>query len=387
MKNIIFIIFVASWFLLGCKDRYESPVVSPTTGYLVVEGVINSGQGPTTIILSRTARLSDKKIVYEGKAQVKVEGNDRSSFSLKESETLGEYTIPRLSLNPNSKYRLSIKTSDGKEYLSDFVAITQNPPIDSISWKPENRGAQLYVSTHNPKNNTRYYQWEFSETWEYHSTFRSFLKYRYGRTTLGLTTVSVVYRDTVRRSFDSTLYYCWKTQKSSNLTIGSSVRLSQDIIYQPLTFIPPNSEKLGVLYSILLRQYSLSKENYEFLERLKKNTELTGSIFDAQPSELNGNIKCVSNPSEPVIGYVGVCEIQEKRLFLDKFQTKWDFIWPNCREIEYYNSSDSLLLKGAVALTPTRLKIDTPYLYAAGPVCVECVLRGGTNKKPPFWPN
>jgi hypothetical protein len=39
--NYLLLLFIA----IGCKEKYISPVVSPATGYLVVEGIINSGAG------------------------------------------------------------------------------------------------------------------------------------------------------------------------------------------------------------------------------------------------------------------------------------------------------------------------------------------------------
>src|SRR3712207_6958843 len=32
-------------------------------------------------------------------------------------------------------------------------------------------GVTIFVNTHNPENNTRYYRWEFDETWENRSVY------------------------------------------------------------------------------------------------------------------------------------------------------------------------------------------------------------------------
>ena len=45
------------------------------------------------------------------------------------------YIPPALyNLISNEKYRLKIKTMDGKEYASDFSAYRSTPDIDSLSW-------------------------------------------------------------------------------------------------------------------------------------------------------------------------------------------------------------------------------------------------------------
>src|SRR6185369_17660682 len=78
----------------SCKDIYEPLIETKTTGLLVVEGFINSGQGPTTIHLSRSSGLDDAALKPEYGAQVNVEGQDGSSFSLFDYGN-GEYTNPQ----------------------------------------------------------------------------------------------------------------------------------------------------------------------------------------------------------------------------------------------------------------------------------------------------
>ena len=102
---------------VSCKQEYIPPVNEENENLLVVEGFLNSGQGPTTIHLSRSVELTDttqKK--FELGAKVNVEGENGSSFALA-GNTRGEYSIAQLPLLNNVKYRLHIKTSDGKNML------------------------------------------------------------------------------------------------------------------------------------------------------------------------------------------------------------------------------------------------------------------------------
>jgi hypothetical protein len=374
-------------FFIACKEKYISPVTSPITGYLVVEGAINSGLGATNIILSRTAGLQIQNIVYEKGAIVKVEGEDNTIKQLTEVSD-GNYTISGLNLNANKKYRLNITTKDGKVYLSDFSSIIYNPPIDSVNWKRENGSVQMYVNTHDDTNNTQYYQWETSETWEIHSGYLSALKYKQTNSTKG-TVYSVDFSDSINKSIDYGKYYCWKTVPSSQILTGTTVALSKNIINLPIANIPQDSWKLNVLYSLFTRQLSISKGKYEFLQRMKKNTEGTGSIFDAQPSDLNGNLHCVSNSNEPVIGYIDVCNVQEKRIFISRTQVPdWNY-YQGCNEIRITNNSDSIQIHG-LYLLPTYPETNPMTgaiisFFAAPPECVDCRLRG-SNIKPSFWP-
>ena len=380
----LLLLFIA----IGCKEKYISPVVSPATGYLVVEGLINSGTGETNITLSRTSKLNSQTILYEVGAKVFVQGEDNSSIALKEIN-VGRFTISNLNLNNAKKYRLSIITRDGKTYQSDFSAVKNNPSIDSISWRREGRDVQLYVNTHDPNNNTKYYQWEYVETWELHSVYLSSLKYKVGTDRKGATTYSAVYNDSSTYGPDMSKYFCWKTDPSTNIMTGTTTNLASDVINLPLINIPADSWKLNILYSMNVKQYSLSQGRYEFLQRMKKNTEGTGSVFDAQPSELNSNIHCVSNPKEPVIGYIDICPVQEKRIFINrKSIPDWNYN-QSCSEVEIPNVSDSIAIK-ALFLMPTYPNTDPMTgriisFFAAPPECVDCKLKG-SSIKPSFWP-
>lgn len=381
MNKLLLFAFVL--LIAGCKEKFVSPAPTVVTGYLVVEGVINNEGGATNVRLSRTIGLNDTGNVRESGALVKLEDSNNSFFQLFENSN-GNYTIDNLYLDTSLKYRLSIKTSNNEDYLSDFVKIIKNPPIDSISWERNNDGVTIFANTHDPLNKTFYYQWEYNETWEFHSRFFTTLQY--------LTSPPPNSQNigVANRSPDDNISICWQYNSSSNILLGSSAKLSQDIIHLPLINIPPASIKLGVLYSILVKQYVWSKEGYEFLERMKKNTEAVGSVFDAQPSELNGNIHCTTNPRQPVIGFFNICTIHQQRIFIRNADLPhWNFIGECSNEIEIENNPDSIAKKAA-GLLPTTPKLLGPFgvilTFLASPTeCVDCTLHG-TNVKPTYWP-
>jgi Domain of unknown function (DUF4249) len=392
MQKIGFLV-VLIFMILGCKEVFESPAKSPVTGYLVVEGAINSGEGSTIITLSRTTSLDNKKTVFEKGAAVSIEGQDKSSKILKENAN-GQYIGQNLGLNSSQKYQLKINTADGKKYLSDMVSVNVNQPIDSISWKRENGGVQIYVNTQNTKNKTNYYQWETNQTWEYHAEMTSALKYEISGTSTRPVYKAVYRFPKTPGVIDSSLFICWQTSTNTNLLIANTEKLTKDLIFQPLTYISPNSNQLDVLYSINVRQITWSKEGYEFLDRIQKNTEKTGSIFDAQPSELNSNIHNVNDPTEPVIGYITISPIQEKRIFLNsKMFADWNYPQYYCKYDTVTNTSAAIIAKKANFLIPVLNgpcigceALDINEFYAAEPSCVDCTLKGGSNKRPSFWP-
>jgi hypothetical protein len=100
---------------------------------------------------------------------------------------------------------------------------------------------------------------------------------------------------------------CYSNDSSTGILLGSSVKLTQDVIYQaPLTPIAGTSEKIELRYSILVKQYGLTEDAFKFWDELRKNTERLGSIFDSQPSGSSGNIHCTTDATEPVFGYISL---------------------------------------------------------------------------------
>ncbi|HVW96082.1 MAG TPA: DUF4249 domain-containing protein [Mucilaginibacter sp.] len=392
-RSFIFAILVLA---LSCRKPYEPKAIveANSTPLLVVEGFINSGNDSTIIKLNRTVKLSGSTSVNpELGATVTIEGDDNSSRQLT-TEPRGIYVSPGLNLDPSRNYRLKIRTSNGKEYASDFVPVLVAPAIDSLSYKVKSDGVDIDINTHDTKNATRYYRWDYSETWVFTSAFQSLYKSN-GDT--------VLRRDLV----NDQIYTCWQTENSSTIVLGSSAKLSQDVIAdQPVTFVSRHSIKLQHKYSILVHQYALTEKAYDFWQNLKKNTEQLGGIFDAQPSQINGNIHCTSDPSEPVIGFISIGTATEKRIFVDQRNLPawlenfndgciaspylYEFKDTNSGAIvnqvdQYINYNKATLgpIIPIEGIQPPGAPKPLGYM-GSSPACVDCTLRG-TNKQPAFW--
>jgi len=372
----------------GCRKPYNSPALSLPGNYLVVEGVINSGVDSTFIKLSRTVNISSNTINPESNALVTVESNRNNIYSLKETIP-GIYAAGPLNLDNSLQYQLRIKTTNGEEYLSELVAVKPTPPIDSIGFTIKNDGIQVYANTHDPANNTHYYRWDYSETWQFHSKYASDFEIVYSP------------KDTIiERPYSDQIHFCFASDSSSDIVLGSSAALKQDVIFQnPIVKISSTSEKLEMKYSILLRQYALTGDAYSFWTNLKKNTEQLGGIFDAQPSQINGNIHCISKPVKPVIGYISVTNVQAKRIFITNAQLPLTFVttYPyDCQEDSTYFVHPGTGINdvqqdffGAVAGTIEPLSQLTSNAgiigyFRSDAECSDCTIRG-TTQQPAFW--
>ncbi len=242
----------------------------------------------------------------------------------------------------------------------------------------KNNGVQVFLNTHDPANATKYYRWEYIETWEFHSAYNSQLKYNVATNTVIDRTEQVL--------------KCWRSYGFDKILVGSSVKLNTDVINEmPIAYIEPYNEKLSVLYSINIRQFPLDLKGYNYWEAMKKNTEEVGSIFDPQPNQTVGNVHSVTDPSERVIGYIGVGTSVSKRIFISNssMPAGWNVPDSYCEIVIVPQNPDSMkAFFGTGTYIPITLSMDDKnrWVYESSyPSCVDCTIKG-TNIKPDFWP-
>jgi hypothetical protein len=385
----------------SCKRIYEPPAIIASNSFLVVEGTISSGPDSTFIKLTRTVKISSKSASKpELNAIVSIEDDQNLVVPLTETGN-GNYGYSGLNLDHAHKYRLRIKTSNAEQYLSDFVQVLDSPPMDSVTFDTSGSptagpGLNVYASTHDQTNNTRYYRWDYQETWIFNSFFPSYF-YSDGDT--------IVARDQKTQN----ITYCWKSDTASTIILASSARLSKSVISNNhITFVPSTSEKLEVEYSILVKQFALTPDAYNYYSAVKKNTEQIGSIFDAQPSTVQGNIHCISDPAKPALGYIVAGNPSSQRIFVANQQLPaWAATYPyaDCHyEFDWRNNPpDQCCLYNLNGVDQVDFYINYkksgiphPFVpiaaivdpsvgfYASTQECVDCTIRG-TNKMPSFW--
>jgi hypothetical protein len=256
-----------------------------------------------------------------------------------------------------------------------------------VTWRPDGDGISVMVNTHDQTGESKYYRWDYVETWEYHAPFLSAYKTENGE---------VIYRQP-----HELVYACYNTVPSTAILVGASVRLDEDVIRDfPLIYIPRVSNRLSVMYSILVQQRVIGKEEYEFWQDLQKVTESVGGLFDSQPYEILGNVHHVTSPSTPVLGYFSAGYVDQTRIFIDYLKLP-----EALRRRPYHGCVYDTVCIYKGPNTPYKCSIDVPNLppnshlvaplfngptiwgYTMGTQnCADCRRQGGVLTKPDFWP-
>lgn len=366
-RLLIFALIGAS----SCVEPYSPPRIVTTKDRLAIDGFFDTSLNTLTVKIYRAVSLSDPdQPVPYSQATVTLETDDGSEYDVP-YQGEGIYALPGMKVDKNKAYRVRVDAG-GHSYLSSFVKAEQTPPIDSLTYAYDTDNLYIYLFTHASGGVPYYFRWGFEETWAYHARFQS--------------NFEVQDKQVVPRKND--IYRCWLTRESSTIDVKSTEALSSNVVqYHLLTIIPYNSIKLSFKYSILVHQFSISKDEYVFWDQLANTTENLGSLFDSQPSQVNGNIVMLDT-GEPQPGYFSVGNSTQMRLTIDATKipyVKRKLSYDNCGSTDYdtipaYKAatiSNVLRLLGSV-------NDGAAYTYAYQ-TCSDCLLFGGTNVKPDYW--
>jgi hypothetical protein len=362
------------WIPEACVTEFI-PRVKETRELLVVEGLITDQHVSNKVKLSLSLPFGKKsEAVPLGRCIVTIVDDLGHSSILHETVT-GTYATDSTDFTgvPGRIYTLNIVTgpnNNNLRYISDPVEMKPVPHIDSLYYKktviepPAHffdgiNGCNIYLDTHDPDNNCRYYRWDFTETW------------------------------VIRLPFDIVNNKCWVNNKSDTINIKSTAAFSQSSIKDHMvTYVSNLSDKLKSRYSILVNQYSLTPEEYSYWEKTQNILVQTGGLYDIIPASIPSNLHCIENPDDDVLGYFSVSAIASQRLFIqDKFEGVLD-PYKNCITDTLYTSVDPpgtgtsiwiLFAERHPSMPNPPYLIITTYKG-----CADCTLRG-TTLKPSFW--
>ena len=399
MRRIIYVALIALG-LWTCVDPFE-PEVGEYESTLVVDGVFSNSEAPSKVYLTRSFDYEALEAPVITGAEVMIEDDQGNSTILEEVKEGTYETNPAVFPGQvGRRYRILIKTPDGNAFESDWQLMKAAPAVESIEAEsmerePDNPllntvpGLQLYLNTRDPENNTRYYRWEFVETYEYLLRHPPFIRVEFG--------------DPPARGNDEIFdidpaefegFRCWKTEESRQILVFTTDNLTEDVIEDfPLHFVSNKTPRLAYRYSILVKQYAISKETYEFLNTVKEINQTTGSLFDAIPNEVFGNVRSSDGKNIPVLGFFSVAGVSTKRAFFDRQDspfTEFPPLGPEClndtiplsfaRLDRKLNTAGWILYDYHVNDEDVRIG----YLLSRPP-CTSCAGNDATNVEPDFW--
>lgn len=367
-------IFMTSYLIIpnSCIHSFVPEGLESGAGMLVVEGNIVIG-AESVFILSEVMELNSEDFFYVTGANVWVESERGEEFHASEVTIGGstKYVLQGADLDGDVSYKLCISVNN-KRYESSLTKAVITPEVNRIFYEIEDDLFSVYVETlYN--DDAKYFRWSYVEDWEIVSPYDHQYTYRY----------SGIGRVTDPKNSK----YCWAKAKSSEIILADSELISGDKIVQKVTSILPQNTRLSEKYSITIYQNSISEEAYNYLRTMKKNSEELGSIFSPQPNEMRGNIVCIDDEDELVLGFISV----------STQTTAIQFFYGD--EIDFYKPKIACKVFDTDELIPRQFK-DIPELINYYDIfsmemgiitwtqkeCIDCRRYGyTTNNKPLYW--
>jgi hypothetical protein len=398
-KSLITIFVVLT--LCTCIDPY-SPKLRGYGSLLVVDGLITDENTSYTVKLSGTIQEQNEMPVMVSDATVFLTDDEGNNISLY-NKGRGIYKTDSTGFKGivGRTYVLHILTHNGDEYESEPCLMQSVPEIDSIYYSKEQElvnngsetsdGIRFYLDS-KPGDNNHYYRWDFKETWKFKVPNPK--KYEY-------------INDSIINPVTTVKEYCWSNRNSDEILVHSDYSGQADrIVKEPIFFIASDkSNRLLIQYSILIRQYSISKKEYDFWNNMKQVNESGGDIFAKQPFSVKSNIHNINDQLEQVLGYFQVSAVKQKRKtisFSDISEMNLPFFHYPCDRIEMapkdypwpplappltWDDIYNMYISSGYSFVEPKYVPGTSELQKlvfTMPDCANCELTG-TIVKPGFW--
>ena len=296
--------------VLSCVTEFQPDTVSIPPS-LIVEGGITNQPGPYTVKLSRTADYSYKSLnLLESGATVTISDNLGNQETLQEDTGIYSTSATGMQGVAGRAYKVTIKTKDGAVYESTPEIMTNAPPIQKLYYEytvdpigttfARRQGWNVYLDTKDPDTLGNYYRWSWTHYEAINVCFSKEIPNGNGVLT-GLYCCSE----------------CWDITRCYNcISVSSDANINgQAISRQFIARVPYTS---GSRYYLEVEQQAISKGAYEFWKSARKLVSNTGGLFDAAPSTVQGNLRCVSDPTTRVYGYFGATGVSQQYINVDR---------------------------------------------------------------------
>lgn len=313
-------------------------------------------------------------------AEICVMGSDGTIFP----GSVNPHSVPPFQVNVGTlkqgvKYWLQVKV-DGLTYESEPQEPLFAVSIDSLSFAQDREDLEVDILVSTAASGTgtpQYTRWEYDEYWEIYTPWAAFMEY--DPNTDNIIAVTAM------------KHHGWANDSSKSYILASSETFKDNRLQQyRLYSIDHADNRLQTCYYTRVKEYAISKAEYEYENLRNRQSSDMGGIFTPQPSELPSNIRCLEEDRK-AIGFVGVRgSVATCEMYIKKGQVKYFPL-----RTPYTISEDLVKEKTWNELYRSGYQVLTYESYANGkayvqwcPVwCIDC--RNSFWKcsleKPSFW--
>ncbi|WP_420601744.1 DUF4249 domain-containing protein [Flagellimonas sp.] len=371
----------------GCTEPLAIDITN-SDSVLVVDASITDEHKYHEILLSRSSQSDIEDPIPEQSAQLKIVMEDQQEFSFSEVEP-GKYVSDMaFAAQANNLYELRITSSNGKRYRSNSVELQQETQIDSVyaEFTQTDSGLQgidIKVDSFDPTGNSTYFRYKYTET------YKIIAPEWYPWELVVVNENPLAISDELHTEEKRV---CFATEASNNIILTNTKNATEDRVTGfTVRFLSKDNFIISHRYSILVSQYVLSREAYEFYDRLKAFSELESIFSQAQPGFIIGNIFPEDDSNERVVGFFEVSSVSKKRIFFS-----YEDFFPNEPLPPFIDECKRTLVldKSALAIAVRdqlislagiqNISLGEVLYYVQPRPCGDCTALG-SNVVPGFW--
>ncbi|MGC1389938.1 MAG: DUF4249 family protein, partial [Bacteroidales bacterium] len=339
LKFILPVLWVLS--LVSCKEAYN-PVIDKRAGAIVVEGLITNLKEPYEIKISMaTPYESTANNTNLLEAAVSIKDNWGNTYMM-HKENYREYYYSDTSefvALPGRSYTLHIEMPDGEIYESSAQKLSSPAIIDSIYGIITNKNFWYYDASGNITYSMEYGAETFMDL-SYNSD--SVYQFRFDNTLMKCFSFMYMYTPEMtvahvpfpppKNCAGAVCPYIMYNWKKFNLYTGTNLSSAThniisneiknssvcffpfDTAFCPIRYITDSCINGGTICATIrqpagpegkileTRVYALNQESAVYYQELQKQISYQGKLFDPVSVQLEGNIKCISNPDKLALG-------------------------------------------------------------------------------------
>ena len=313
----LLILFGLSLSLNACIDPYDANL-QYNSKILVVQGLItNDAKNPDTLRIQYSTYVGDGVVITSP-----IAGIQASIFSVLGGEEIklleagksGFLPPASFKINPAEKYLLRFTLPDGQKYESSAQQILSTPPIVNIydifnpksiastDGKTTSSANEIYIDFQDTPNEKNFYMWRYThyENQVYCITCDPNTLYQTGPQSC----IKNQFNYQQNPAYDYQCSgNCYNISRSKKVNVLSDAASDGRLVKGRLVAQIPYHTASGCL--VVVQQMSISPEIYGFNKILEAQTQTSGGLADTPPAGIVGNIRNLTNPNQPVVGYFG----------------------------------------------------------------------------------
>jgi len=294
-------------FQLGCVEIIEVNT-SSEPNRLVIDGYITNKSIIHQVKITETIKFSNQANKPVENAIVTIISSNNESIPMVESEPGIYKTSCCFAAVQGVFYKIRV-IYDGKTIESYEQELPERAAISNIEIRPDIRKKirnldneladepGLWISTYiaEVEQMSQYYYWQIVPTFIWDAT----------------------------RARSDDVYRCYVRYETKFQDIF--IHSEKDGGYEKDLAWLPVSRRMRERYSLEINQFNIGVDSYNYWEQIKIQKENVGSIFDSPPSSITGNLYNVNNSKDIVLGFFGVYESSQQRIFFDLEDLPFNF--------------------------------------------------------------